>query len=116
MKANLLIGRNNIIEGVRTYPLNKDGIIVEIESLNDIHVGYDTYVNGKVVKNKQYDIDKDNMSVIVKIDELKKKLQKTDYKCLKYVDGALSKEEYEEVKELRQSYRDEINRLEETLK
>lgn len=116
MKVNLLIGRNNIIEGVRTYPLNKDGIIAEIESLNDIHVGYDTYVEGKIVKNKQYDIDKDNMSVIVKIDELKKKLQETDYKCLKYVDGALSKEEYEEVKELRQSYRDEINKLEATLK
>lgn len=116
MKANLLIGRNNIIEGVRTYPLNKDAIIVEIESLNDIHVGYDSYIEGKIIKNKQYDIDKDNMSVIVKIDELKKKLQETDYKCLKYVDGALSKEEYEEVKELRQSYRDEINKLEETLK
>lgn len=116
MKANLLIGRNNIIEGVRTYPLNKDDIIVEIESIDIIHVGYDTYVEGKIVKNKQYDIDKDNMSIIVKIDELKKKLQETDYKCLKYVDGALSEEEYEEVKELRQSYRDEINKLEETLK
>lgn len=116
MKANILISKNNIIEGVRTYPLNSNDIIIEIESLDDIHVGYDSYIDGKVIKNRRYDIDKNNMTIVVKIDELKKKLQETDYKCLKYVDGALSKEEYEEVKKLRQSYRDEINKLEATLK
>lgn len=50
------------------------------------------------------------------IAELKSQLDATDYKCLKYVDGALTDEEYAEVKEERQSLRDRINELEEQLK
>jgi hypothetical protein len=50
------------------------------------------------------------------ISELKQKLSDTDYKCLKYVDGALTDEEYAEVKSERQSLRDRINELEEQLK
>lgn len=44
--------------------------------------------------------------------ELKKKLGKTDYKALKHADGEISDEEYECIKEERQSWRDEINKLE----
>lgn len=44
--------------------------------------------------------------------EIKQELSETDYKCLKYVDGALSEEEYATVREYRQSLRDKINELE----
>jgi hypothetical protein len=48
------------------------------------------------------------------IERLKAELASTDYKCLKYVDGALTDEEYAEVKEYRASLRARINELERT--
>ena len=47
-----------------------------------------------------------------KIEQLKAELSATDYKCLKYVDGALTEEEYAEVKKYRASLREQINQLE----
>ena len=48
---------------------------------------------------------------ITKILRLKKNLANTDYKIHKYTEGVLSQEEFEEVKTKRQSWRDEINRI-----
>lgn len=45
------------------------------------------------------------------IEELKQQLAKTDYKAIKYAEGALSEEEYSSVKAQRQQWRNEINRL-----
>lgn len=42
-------------------------------------------------------------------------LRQSDYKTLKYVDGALGEEEYAEVKAKRAAYRNNINKLEEEL-
>jgi hypothetical protein len=50
-----------------------------------------------------------------KILALKKRLQDTDYKAIKYSEGWLTDEEYVETKAERQRIRDEINRLEEEL-
>ena len=47
------------------------------------------------------------------IERLKAELAATDYKCLKYVDGALTEEEYAEVRAYRQELRNRINALEE---
>lgn len=47
-----------------------------------------------------------------KIAELKHKLEETDYKAIKYAEGLISEEEYSETKAQRQSWRDEINKLE----
>ena len=49
------------------------------------------------------------------IERLKAELSATDYKCLKYVDGALSESEYAEVRAYRQELRDKINQLEQDL-
>ena len=46
------------------------------------------------------------------VERLKAELAATDYKCLKYVDGALSEAEYAEVKEYRAGLRARINELE----
>ena len=46
-----------------------------------------------------------------KIEQLKAELSATDYKCLKYVDGALTEEEYSEVKKYRADLRKQINEL-----
>lgn len=43
---------------------------------------------------------------------LKLLLSQTDYKALKHADGVITNEEYEETRQLRITYREEINRLE----
>lgn len=48
----------------------------------------------------------------LRIEILKFKLQKTDYKAIKYAEGLLTEEEYAPIKAERQAMRDEINRLE----
>ena len=47
-----------------------------------------------------------------KIEELRHRLEETDYKAIKYAEGLISEEEYAETRALRQSWRDEINELE----
>ena len=51
-----------------------------------------------------------------RIGELKTLLSETDYKAIKYAEGAITEYDYLETKKLRQSYRDEINRLESDIK
>ena len=48
----------------------------------------------------------------IEIARLKEELAATDYKCLKWIEGALSDEEYEEVKTYRADLRRQINTLE----
>lgn len=48
----------------------------------------------------------------MEIARLKAELSATDYKCLKYVDGALTESEYAEVKAYRAELRARINELE----
>lgn len=45
----------------------------------------------------------------------KRQLQQTDYKVLKYIEGKLSFQEFEQYKLERQTLRDRINTLEEEL-
>lgn len=77
----------------------------------EVEQGWDGrwYKAGKVPEKPQADINKE------RILELKDLLSASDYKCLKYVDGALTDEEYAEIKALRQAWRDEINELEKEL-
>lgn len=56
-----------------------------------------------------------NQETLNEIAKLKQGLSATDYKCLKYVDGALSEEEYAEVREYRASLRAQINELEKNI-
>ena len=46
---------------------------------------------------------------------LKMLLSQTDYKCLKYAEGALTEEEYSETKAQRAAWRGRINALESEL-
>ena len=50
-----------------------------------------------------------------RIAELKQLLRESDYRAIKYAEGCYTEEEYKPYKELRQSYRDEINQLEQEL-
>lgn len=48
--------------------------------------------------------------------ELKIKLRESDYKAIKYAEGAIGEGEYAITKAQRQAWRDEINTLEEIIK
>lgn len=62
----------------------------------------------------ELDISRNNK--LLQISELKKLLFDTDYQAIKYAEGLLTAEEYEPIKQQRQAWRDEINRLEAELK
>lgn len=70
------------------------------------------YLNGSYVDMTSQDLAEYKEQPIdyqAEISELKAELAATDYKCLKFVDGALSEEEYTPVREYRQNLRDQIN-------
>lgn len=78
------------------------------------------WVNEELVDRvkPQSEIDEEaERARIAKIDseilELKIYLSESDYKAIKYAEGWISEEEYKEIKEQRQAWRDRINELEE---
>ena len=78
--------------------------------------------NGELVENPNYDdyvqeqkVLNQKQAIENRINELKQLLKDSDYRALKYAEGLYTKTEYAPYKELRQSYRDEINHLEEQL-
>ena len=76
--------------------------------------------NGIVVKDGEFSIcleyDETQKEQYTRMRELKQKLSETDYKALKFADGALTEVEYAPIKTARQSWRDEINEIEKTFK
>ena len=54
-------------------------------------------------------------NIVSRIMELKRFLFDSDYKAIKYAEGLISAEDYEETKATRQAWRDEINALESEL-
>ena len=68
--------------------------------------------NGTIREMTAEEIAEIQPTVEQQIASLKQNLADTDYKAIKYAEGAISDEDYAETKALRQSWRDEINRLE----
>ena len=58
----------------------------------------------------------DIMKLCWQIGELKHQLSNTDYKAIKFAEGLISEEDYNKVKEQRQTWRNEIKKLESQLK
>ena len=56
--------------------------------------------------------EKARLEKVKRIAELKRLLSETDYQAIKFAEGWLTAEEYEAIKVSRQSYRNEINQLE----
>ncbi len=75
-------------------------------------IGVEEIITGRVVKKV---LDDEVLKRQERINELKGLLRETDYQAIKYLEGQLTKTEYAETKALRQSYRDEINQLEEEI-
>lgn len=91
--------------------IDKDGNMLSAfsleygEAIHDVRDGVEYYIA------LPYDND-ESIKAKKRIRVLKQQLKDTDYKALKYADGALTDEEYEEDKKQRQAWRDEINECE----
>lgn len=70
------------------------------------------YDNGIIREATSEEIAQLQPTIQEQIEMLKQQLKDTDYKAIKYAEGFISDEDYAETKALRQSWRDEINRLE----
>ena len=116
MKINILTDENNIIISWTSYPIDENKPTIEIQDPDTIHLGFDKFIDGKLVKDsKNYKKALLLQEKNCRIDALKKKLSESDYKLFKYLEGELSEDEYQKVKADRQSWRAEINQLEEEL-
>ena len=67
------------------------------------------YIDGKYVEVKS---EKETIPKEIQIEELKQKLNETDYVIIKIAEGSACKEEYADIIEQRKMWREEINRLE----
>ncbi len=106
MKVNLIL-ENNIIKGFSITPFNSSLPTIEVDNpYKDIQVNIDSFIDGKLVKGNPKE------DTFAKILELKKKLEETDYKLMKYIEGELTEEEYLPIKEQRKEWRKQINELE----
>ena len=68
--------------------------------------------NGTIREMTAEEIAEIQPTVEQQIAGLKQNLADTDYQAIKYAEGAISDEDYAEIKAQRQAWRDEINRLE----
>lgn len=85
----------------RAIPVpNKQGYLPILNvDIENVKVWYELEVTEQKLKNDA-------------INELKKHLSDTDYQAIKYAEGQITEEDYAPIKEQRQAWRDEINRLE----
>lgn len=108
------------------YVLQKDGKIkgYSTSQVNDsyvwtdeeiVEVGNDMFFASQTEEIEKAQAEYENESKKQEeIERLKSELASTDYKCLKYVDGALSESEYAETKAYRAELRQRINELQRT--
>lgn len=88
--------------GYQEYPIVDGMSSISDEDFMKLKNGDYIIRNFQIVQNFQKQID-----------SLKRELEKTDYKAIKFAEGLISVSEYEPIKLQRQAWRDEINRLEE---
>lgn len=81
----------------------KDNSVIELPDEESKPSGY------KEITEEQYNTF---MSICGQLAELRFELKKTDYKCLKHMDGEMTDEEYEPIKQARHNLRIQINELE----
>lgn len=100
---------DNIREEIETWKgkgLNEQGQEIEVEC-SETHIVCDLVPH---LRPKREPSEKQKAQVRIK--ELKKLLDETDYQALKFAEGVFTAEQYEPIKVQRQAWRDEINELE----
>lgn len=99
---------NRITAASLKYHCGDGEIKVAVPDEIDINNIYNyLYVNGEFIYKPDQKADNDE-----RIAELKARLESTDYVVLKVVEGAATWDEYPDIRDQRQAWRDEINELE----
>ena len=96
----------------QTFPIVEDMIEINDSNINKIGNGYkfDLSTN-TIVEDSTYQENKIKQEKLDKISKLKSLLSHTDYKAIKYAEGLISEQDYAVIKLQRQTWRDEINKL-----
>ena len=112
-------GTISTFTGDREIALRAGYVEVEESTYHDLVDTKKKWENGEIVEDPTYPQRKlDSEKLRAKeekqelIDELKKQLSALDYHTLKHVDGAMTDEEYEPIKQQKIAYRAKINELE----
>lgn len=117
MKINLVLDEKSIIISWISSPFDENKPFIDIEEPYSIHLGFDRFIDGKIVKDEEgYHAALIRQDKYEEIQNLKAKLSETDYKLFKYLEGEISEEEYQTIKSQRHEWRTRINELEEELK
>ena len=96
----------------QSFPLDDTAIEISEEDLQQIGITKCFDVENNCVIDYSGISTQRKSEINKRIVELKILLSQTDYKAIKYSEGLYTEQEYQPIKELRQSYRDEINQLE----
>lgn len=99
----------------RITAISNDFHIGENEVEIDLPEGFDInqHFNYKVVDGEfVFDEYVPEIPIELQIDNLKKQLEATDYVAVKIAEGAATREEYADLLEQRQKWREQINELE----
>ena len=97
----------------QTFPIIEYMIEINDSNINKIGNGYkfDLSTN-TIVEDSTYQENKIKQETLDKISKLQSLLSHTDYKAIKYAEGLISEQDYAVIKLQRQTWRDEINKLE----
>ena len=119
-KINYILNSDNTIKEWTEIPFDINQPYIEIDDDEIIHLNIDKISKGKLVKNKtKYNklknIQLQISNIECEISSYKRLLSETDYKVIKYMEGVLSDDEYNPLKDERQQWRNSINELEEQL-
>ncbi len=117
MKVNIITDGDGRIVSWTDFPFDESKPYAEVEDPRGIRLGCDRLADGEIVKDDEaYAAKRARQTASVRIRELKERLAETDYKVIKHAEGSLPDDEFEAIKAERRSWREEINRLEESLK
>ena len=99
----------------QSFPLDETAIEISEEDLQQIGITKCFDVENNCVIDYTGLSLEEKATKIKRIIELKQLLSQSDFRAIKYAEGLYTEEEYLPYKEQRQSYRDEINALEQEL-
>jgi len=104
MKINYSVNENDVIIALRSYPFDESEPYIEANSVDDVTLGVDKVINGKLIKDlrKVADMRQSNL-LRARIFELKRSLADTDYLAIKFAEGELTADEFAATKAQRQA-------------
>jgi len=103
-----IIGKFNF----QFFPLDEKTIEIDDATLSQIGITKCFDVENNCVIDYDNTQDLRRKEAQERIIELKELLKETDFKAIKYSEGCYTEQEYQPIKQQRQEWRDEINRLE----